>query len=131
MLSLACGLAILLAGGVLLVRIVNQADVVEPSRVGETVQIGDMLVVVDGSSEAAGRHVVEIRIGGVDDPDGTAGFQMIASGRPAPLVESCGRVTEEVQSCTLTFEVNPSGEARQLFYYRGDQRARWDLAGIS
>jgi len=128
MLSLACGLAILLAGGVLLIQLVNRADVLEPSDLGDEVRIGDMRVIVDSSTESAGRHVVEIRIGGVDDPAGATGFRMIASARPAPLVDTCGATTAEVRPCTLAFDVGEDGGSRQLFYDRGDQSARWVLS---
>lgn len=128
MLSLACGLAILLAGGVLLVQLVNRADVREPSALGDEVRVGDMIVIVDSSTEESGRHEVQIRIGGVDDPGGATGFRMIASARPAPLVDTCGETTEEIQPCTLVFDVGAEGGSRQLFYDRGDQGARWVLA---
>lgn len=127
LLSLLCGLAILFAGVALVVQLANRADVEPPRELGEEVSVGDMVVVVEGSSEAAGRHVVRIRIGGVDDPDGTSGFRMIAAARPAPLVESCGATTVEVGPCELVFDVGEPGGSRQLVYDRGDQTARWAL----
>lgn len=128
LLSLMCGLAILFAGVALLIQIVNRAEADPPREVGEAVTVGDMVVVVEGSSESAGRHVVEIEIGGVDDADGTSGFRMIASARPAPLVDACGPTTVTPQPCTLTFDVDDDGGSRQLIYERGDQSARWVLA---
>jgi hypothetical protein len=128
MLSVACGLAILLAGGALLIQLVNRAEVQPPAAIGEPVRVGDMTVVVEGSSENAGRHVVQLSIGGVADDTGTNGFRMIASARPAALVDSCGATTMQMQPCTLTFEVNPDGGSRQLIYDRGDQSARWVLS---
>ncbi|MCU0261422.1 MAG: hypothetical protein MUE78_10415, partial [Ilumatobacteraceae bacterium] len=68
-------------------------------------------------------------IGGVDDPDGAEQFRLIAAGRPAPLVDSCGATTVEAAPCTLVFDVSGAdGRSRQLLYDRGDESARWDLS---
>jgi hypothetical protein len=127
LLSLVCGLAILFAGVALLIQIANRGDVAPPREVGSEVAVADMTVVVERSRESGDRHVVDLRIGGVDDPDGTEGFRMIASARPAPLVESCGATSIELRECTLVFEVPDDGGSRQLIYDRGDQSARWVL----
>lgn len=127
LMSLACGLAILFAGVALLIQIATRADVAPPRDLGVAVDVGDMTVVVDGSREVGDQHVVDLRIGGVDDPDGADGFRMIASARPAPLVESCGATTLEITECALVFEVPDDGGSRQLIYDRGDQSARWVL----
>jgi hypothetical protein len=127
LLSLVCGLMILFAGVALLIQLVNRADVEPPREIGEAVTVGDMVVVVEGSSENGGRHVVHLEIGGVADPEGADGFRMIASARPAPLVESCGATEVETTPCELVFEVGEPGGSRQLIYDRGDQTARWIL----
>jgi len=128
MLSMMVGLLILLAGGVLLVQLVNRVEVVEPSPLGEVVRVGDMTIVVDGSREQSGQHIVELRVGGVPDPDVARGFRMIASARPAPLLESCGPSQVQLQRCMLVFETPEDTGSRQLIYERGDQTARWVLA---
>lgn len=131
LLSLACGLAILFAGVALLIQLVNRADVEPPRAIGDEVTVGDMVVVVRSSGDVLDgsvvRHVVRLDIGGVDDPEGTDGFRMIASARPAPLLESCGATTVEVRPCELVFEVLDDGGSRQLLYDRGDQTVRWLL----
>lgn len=132
LLSVLSGLAILLAGGVLLVQLVNRAEVVAPSAVGATVRVGDMRVIVEGSREVpgpqgTGTHEVDIAIGGVEDPTGSAGFRLLAAARPAPLVRDCGPIEIAVQRCTLVFSVTDTEGSRQLFYERGDQTARWVL----
>lgn len=129
--SVVCGLAILMAGGVLLVQLVNRTEVIEPTPIGTEIEVGDMSIVVERSTEAAGRRTVEVVIGGVDDPNGADGFRMIASARPAPLVDSCGATTVEPRPCTLVFEVNDDAGSRQLLYERGDQTARWVLQILS
>jgi hypothetical protein len=126
--SVILGLAILLAGGVLLIQILNRTEVVEPTAVGTAVQVGDMTVVVESSEQRNGRYEVEVIIGGIDDLNGTDGFRMIASARPAPLLESCGATSEQPAPCTLVFEAPDDGGSRQLLYERGDQSARWVLA---
>jgi hypothetical protein len=127
LLALGCAVAILLAGGVLLVQLVNRSEVLEPSPVGRPVEVGDMTVTVGSSAEVDGELTVEVRIGGVDDPDGADDFRLIASARPARLLESCGATTVDVRSCELRFEVPDDGGSRQLFYDRGDDGARWVL----
>lgn len=126
--SVICGLAILLAGGVLLVQIANRTEIIEPTPVGEATTVGDMTIVVEASAEADGRRVVDVLIGGVDDPNGAQGFRMIASARPAPLIDSCGATSVEPRPCRLEFEVVDDGGSRQLLYDRGDQTARWVLS---
>jgi hypothetical protein len=127
LLSLVCGLMILFAGVALLVQLVNRADVEPPRALGEPVTVGDMVVVVEGSTETGGRHVVQLEIGGVADPEGADGFRMIAAARPAPLVETCGATRVETSPCELVFDVGEPGGSRQLIYDRGDQTARWIL----
>ena len=86
LLALGCGLAILLAGGVLLVKLAGQDDPEPPVALGVESSIGDMRVTVLSAAEqpTADTLTVELVLGGVDDPDGAAGFELIASGRPLP-----------------------------------------------
>jgi hypothetical protein len=134
MLALACGLAILVAGGVLLLQLLNRTDVVPPTPVGAQVAVGDMRVSVVGADERDGVMIVDVVLGGVDDPDASEGFRLIASGRESERVDdavaasSCAAATLEAQPCTLAFDVSPAdGVSRVLFYRRGDQQARWVL----
>jgi hypothetical protein len=135
LLALACGVAILLAGGVLLVQLAGEADVEDAARVGDTRTVGDMEVTVESSDEAAGRLDVVVRIGGVDDPDGADGFGLIAAARPSERVDAsvgevaaCGATTVEPQRCLLSFDVGGAdGESRVLLYSRGDELVRWDV----
>ena len=131
LLALACGVAILLAGGVLLVQLAGRDDPEPPAALGEVVQIGDMSVQVDEATERDGVVLVDVTIGGVADEDGAAGFRMIASGRPAPPVEgeqACGATTVATSACVLRFDVSGAdGSSRVLFYARGDEAARWEL----
>jgi hypothetical protein len=135
LLALACGLAILLAGGALLFRLAGQDDPEPPTALGVATPIADMRVTVLGAAEAsdaagAGRLVVDVVIGGVDDPDGADGFELIAAGRPLQPsgAGTCRATGVEPQPCTLVFDVSAAaGESRVLRYHRGDDQARWDL----
>jgi hypothetical protein len=92
-----------------------------------------MTVTVLDATEADGLLAVEVRIGGVDDPDGVDGFRLIASGRavtplPATGDADCAATSVEPRSCTVRFDVNDAdGSSRVLFYDRGDDGARWVL----
>jgi len=133
LLALACGIAIMLAGAVFLFQLATRDAVAEPIAVGSPVEVGDMTVLVEGSSERAGELTVRIRIGGVDDLDGTAGFHLIASGRPVSrstddAADACGATTVTDQECVLRFDTSTAdGTSRVLFYERGDDGVRWTL----
>lgn len=125
----------MLAGAVFLFQLASQEEVPAPIPLGEAVQVGDMTVVVDGSSESAGTLEVSVRIGGVEDADGAEGFRLIASGRPvSPSVDdaerdTCGATTTEIEPCRIRFDVSVAdGSSRVLFYDRGDVTVRWVLA---
>jgi hypothetical protein len=132
LLALGCGLAILLAGGALLVMLAGQDEPEPPVALGDQASIGDMRVRVVAVEEGgADTLTVELVVGGVDDPDGSAGFVLIASGRPIPPGEpsTCGATTVEARPCTLVFDVSSAdGDSRVLRYLRGDDQARWDVA---
>jgi hypothetical protein len=134
LLALACGVAIMAAGAVLLVQLNRQADAAPPVPLGVAATVGDMRVVVDKADEHDGVLEVTVTIGGVDDPDGANGFRLIASGHAAVPQQThtagrCGETTTEQQHCTLRFDVSGArGDSRVLFYERGDERVHWVLA---
>ena len=80
LLAVACGLVILAAGVVQLLRIAGQDEPTPAARIGEQVQIGDLAVTVEDFVEDDGRAVVELELGGVDDPDGTDEFRLVVPG---------------------------------------------------
>ena len=134
LLALACGVAIMAAGAVLLVQLSRQADAAPPVPLGVATEVGDMRVVVDEAIERDGVLDVTVTIGGVDDADGASGFRLIASGDAAmpdagTAAGRCGATTTVQHRCTIRFDVSGAGgESRVLFYERGDDRARWVLA---
>ncbi len=132
LLAVVCGLAILVAGVVQLLRVANQEEV-QSAAIGETARIGDMEVVVNEVSERGGSVLVDIELGGVEDSDGADGFSLVVSS--GALVADptagnhCGATTTRVEPCTLAFRLDPdSGSSRVLVYRRGDQQVSWDLA---
>jgi hypothetical protein len=131
LLAVACGVAILVAGAVLLLRVANQ-DAAEVSKVGTPVRVGDMTVTVEQVTERAGAVLVDIEIGGVDDAQGADGFTLVTPDvlRPdATAGNHCGATTVDVQPCTLAFRLtDDTASSRVLVYQRGDERVRWDLA---
>jgi hypothetical protein len=121
LLAVACGLAILVAGVVQLLRIANQ------DAAAAVVPIGDAV------TERPGSVLVDVEIGGVDDADGSGAFRLNVSGQlhapDAAAGNHCGATTVQVQPCTLAFRLAAdAGSSRVLLYQRGDERVRWDLA---
>lgn len=133
LLALGCGLMIMIAGAVFLFQLAGQDDVAPATGIGAAVEVGDMTVTVLDATEDDGLLAVEVRIGGVDDPDGVDEFRLIASGRavtPLPATEQgdCSATSVEARSCAVRFDVSDAdGSSRVLFYDRGDDGARWVL----
>lgn len=132
-LAVVCGFTILAAGTVQLLRIAaqNPADVAYLD-LGQVVQVGDLRVVVESSTESDGEATVTVRIGGVDDADGTDDFRLVVPGASVvPRRQADGRcsgTTVAEQRCVLTFDLGDApGGSRVLLYRRGDDVARWAL----
>ena len=133
LLAVACGLLILVACGVQLLRVANQDEPPRAVAIGETARVGDMEIVVRGFSERAGRVLVDVELGGVEDPDGADGFTLTTPGgllEPDPDAGNhCGATTTRVEPCTLAFGLaDDAGSTRVLVYQRGDERVRWALS---
>jgi hypothetical protein len=129
LLAVGCGLVILAAGAVQLLRIAGQDEPAPAAVVGEQVQIGDLAVTVEDFVEDEGQAVVELELGGVDDPDGTAEFRLVVPGAAlAPVDDECAGTTVAPRACSLTFDVTDTeGSSRVLVYRRGDEQAHWEL----
>lgn len=133
LLSLGCGLAIMLAGAVLLFQLTTRDDAVEPLDVGQGSRVGDMEVTVTAVSETEGELAVVVELGGTPDDAPADDFRLIASGRPVAVSGStCDAIEDDdtsVRACIVTFDVTGAdGSSRVLFYERGDRQARWQLA---
>jgi hypothetical protein len=130
LLALGCGVAIMLAGAVLLFQLTRQDDAGEPIPIGQEVTVGDMRVIVEQFDEEAGVLTVDVTLVGVADAEAADGFRLIASGRAVDLSEGvgCASTVDAPVGCLLEFDVSDAdGEARTLFYDRGESGARWAL----
>ena len=136
LLAVACGLVILVAGVVQLLRIASEGDADADGSfhgLGEQVEVGDLTVVVDSYVERGDTATLSMSLGGVDDPDGADEFRLVVPGESlSPTgggADACAATTVAPQPCRLSFDVgNAAGGARILLYRRGDDVARWELA---
>jgi len=133
LLSVGVGLAILLAGGVFLFQLSNESAAVDVAAIGDLVEVGDVQVTVNGTTENASVVSVDVEIGGVDDVDGADSFRLITGAEPlppiaAPAAGRCVGITVAVQQCRLDFDVSAiEAPNRVLLLRRGDEQRRWDL----
>ncbi len=130
LLAVACGLAVLGAGVALMVRLANQPAASPPHRLGEEVRVGDATVVVHQAAVDAGDLVVQLSVGGVDDPNGSDGFALLSDGRLLTAASGCAAFTRAVRPCQLTFRLPTAApRAAVLVLRRAEERATWQLAG--
>ncbi len=138
LLAVACGLVILLAGGIQLWRFASESSSGEGDlAVGARARAGDLDVTVLAAEELDGLMRVTMRLAGVDDAAGLDNFRLIVSGAAlAPLTaeqaggRACVAMTVAEQTCDLVFgTAQAPGEARVLIVRRGEDQHRWDLAG--
>jgi hypothetical protein len=131
--ALACGLAILVAGTIAILRVprVDDQDLLLP--VGESATAGDMTVTVVDVRQEPDRTLVEVELLGVDGVDGAEGWVLVAAGEKRyPLAEGaepCGTTSVETAlHCQLAFEQSDSGV---LAYVHADEQQQWSLAAPS
>jgi DNA-binding transcriptional regulator of glucitol operon len=133
-LAVACGLVILVAGSLQLLRFGDTSDAIPDLRVGDTATAGDLTVTVVSAAEADGRMQVVVRTSGVDDPLGFDGFELLAPPVRLPArgetgAQACRELTVAEQSCTLTYDTSGASRdgARVLLVRRGEDQRRWVL----
>ncbi len=133
LLSVATGLMILLAGGVLLLQLSDQEGVAETTPIGVEARVGDARVTVIDSSVDSATLTVALDVAGVDDPDARDNFRLVTGDRQlAPLEttggDACVEIRLESQRCSLSFDVSAvDGSSRVLIMRRGDSQATWRL----
>jgi hypothetical protein len=130
LLAIGCGLVILLAGGIQLLRVTGQQQTAKLLAIGEPGKAGDVSVELVSSSVEASTLVAVVRIGGTADPDGLAGFTLVGPGKVLPVTSStCDGISVATIDCSLTFATSAmQGTSRQLIFHRADQQLRWVLA---
>jgi len=132
LLSVGVALAILLAGGVLLLQLSGGSSTVESAAVGEAVRVGDVEVTVIGAADDGATFSVDLDVGGVDD--GINSFSLATGAdRLAPLTAPadgrCREIGVTAKRCRLDFDVSAAiGSNRVLVLRRGDQQRNWVLS---
>lgn len=138
LLSVTCGLAILLAGTIQLVRLAGQAESATLG-IGDTGNAGDAVIVVDAYAEDATQATVTVTLSwkGANDAPGLDGFGLANVAKVAPVDASegagsgdaaCTAFTAEPVQCTLTFSTEGfEGPSRQLVFRRAEEQVRWKL----
>jgi hypothetical protein len=132
LLAIGCGLAILIAGGVQLLRVGGQKESSQLLDVGQPGKAGDVTVTLLAPAESpAGSNdlSVRVRVGGTDDPNGFAGFTLVGPGKVATVKSStCSGISVADAECTLTFATDGmQGTSRQMIFRRADRQLRWVL----
>jgi hypothetical protein len=130
LLAIGCGLVILLAGGVQLLRVGGQEQTAKLLEVGQPGQAGDVVVELVSSTITTDSVVAVVDVGGIDDAAGLAGFTLVGPGKVLPVTSSdCTGITVATVECQLTFATTAMrGTSRQLIFHRADQQLRWVLA---
>lgn len=131
LLAIGCGLAILLAGGIQLLRVGGQQQSTKLLSAGEPGKAGDVTVELVSSSVRESELVAVVRIGGTDDPNGLNDFALVGPGTKVSVTSStCEGITEPTADCSLTFTTSGMvGTARQLIFDRADTQLGWVLVG--
>ncbi len=132
LLAIGCGLAILLAGGVFLLRLSSDPGGTKALGIDDVGRAGDATVKLLAFRSDGTTLVVDLRIGGVDDPNGIDGFTLVAPGTVVTATDasSCTGFTATPTECSLAFDVaGLEGSSRQLLFRRADTQLRWSLAG--
>ena len=130
LLAIGCGLAILVAGGIQLLRVGGQELSTKLLAIGEPGKAGDVTVTLVSSSAGDSTLDAMVRIGGIDDAEGLNGFTLVGPGKVLSVTSStCKGITIAMADCSLTFATSSMvGTSRQLIFHRADQQLRWVLA---
>jgi hypothetical protein len=130
LLAIGCGLVILVAGGIQLLRVGGQDETATLLEVDESGTAGDVSVELVSTTSGPSEIVAVVRIKGVDDPDGLDGFTLVGPGKVVAVTSSdCDGITFREEQCSLTFSTTGmQGTSRDLIFRRADQQLRWVLA---
>ncbi|MBI5090169.1 MAG: hypothetical protein HZB15_15255 [Actinobacteria bacterium] len=134
-LATVCGLAILLAGGIQLLRVSGGGAGSDDLAIGQQARAGDLTVRVLAATERDGLMRVEVELGGVDDEGALDDFRLVVPGEALVPLDgdqagegACLTVTVAVHSCSLVFgTAEVDGSPRVLLLRRGEDQHRWVL----
>lgn len=131
LLAVTCGLAILVAGTLQLLRLKGQ-ETGTVLAVGQSGVAGDATVAVERAEVAADVVVVTVTLSGVDDPLGLKGFTLVGPektvGPSGGGADGCTGFSVAPVTCTLRFGTSgmPAGN-RLLVFQRAEESLRWTL----
>jgi hypothetical protein len=131
LLAVTCGLAILVAGTLQLLRLKGQESGTVLA-VGQSGVAGDANVAVLSADVATDVVVITVTLSGVDDPLGTSGFTLVGPDKTvAPNSTgdgACTGFTVAPVTCTLSFgtATMPAGN-RLLVFQRSEETLRWKV----
>jgi hypothetical protein len=130
-LAFACGLAILVAGGIKLFQVATDTPEVDLLAYGEYGTAGDMVVVVSAVDTSGELTLVHVSMRGVDGADALAGWRLRADGRvhepialPAGSGTPCSTTTVDTDvNCVVAF---PAADTLQaVAYLRAGAQLQW------
>ena len=132
LLAVTCGLLILVAGGVQLLR-VSSSDQPATLAIGDTARAGDVTVTVLAARQVGTAVTVHVRLGGVDDPSGISGFALTVPGSvllvDGPSGSHCQAITVAPVDCDLPFTLPTSAAGSKLLVFRrGEDHPVWRVA---
>jgi hypothetical protein len=129
LLAIACGVVILAAGTVQLVRLSGDEHTAATLAVGGQGKAGDVTVRLEAVAATGGQVTARVTIGGVDDPGGLDGFSLVFPQVPLkPQPGGCAGITVSLRQCDLVFAAGgrlPSEGV--LIFRRGEDTLRWHL----
>ncbi|MEO5723017.1 MAG: hypothetical protein ABIQ39_02785 [Ilumatobacteraceae bacterium] len=136
LLAVSCGLVILIAGGIQLLRVSGQTNSTTTLAVDQQGSAGDVSVTLLGVHDDTTTIRATMQLAGVADPAGTQGFTLVAPDSvvaPDPTAPgACQAITVAAQTCDLVFPVaGLKGDVRQLLFHRAEDQLRWCLAGCN
>ena len=131
LLSLGCAVAILGAGIGLVFKIGSSGDASTPIAYEVDVEVGDLNVSLLSSERLGDRQSISIEVLGVNDDLIMDSFVVISSGEQvSPEPNMCASSVEVKQVCEVEFVLPAeTAEPAVLLVTRGEERARWVLAG--
>lgn len=131
LLAFACGLAILVAGGIKLFQVAKDAPRVDLLTYGEPGQAGDMHVVVSAVDTSGELTLVHVSMRGVEGADALAGWRLRADGKvrePVALPVDAGTpctttMADTDLDCVVAFPHTDTLQA--VVYLRAGAQLQW------
>lgn len=131
--AMACGLAILIAGAVQLVRIGGGRDPGASSllAVGATAEVGALAVAVEGVAVVEGRAVVTVRMASTGASAGGLADGWALVDRRGVLVERAGLPASATTSSCATAQLDAGGSVVCAVGFSADGLGEGGLAGFT